>query len=146
VAVKVLKIDKFDPEQMECIEREIALHQKLMHEHIAQIYEVVRKPNKIYIIMEHCAKGELFDYITNNGPLGEREAARIFHEVLSALLYLKHMGISHRDVKPENILFDQERKVKLVDFGFSCKYLGEEDVFRWTICGTPSYTPPEILL
>jgi len=52
------------------------------------------------------------------------------------------MGISHRDIKPENILFDHEWKVKLVDFGFSCKQLSEEEMFRKTVCGTPSYTPP----
>lgn len=72
----------------------------------------------------------------------EKEAAKIFHQILSALLYLKESGLSHRDIKPENVLFDQHGNVKLIDFGFSCLSKGE---FRKTICGTPSYTPPEII-
>jgi len=50
--------------------------------------------------MEYCEKGELFNYINQNGPLGEREAARIFHQILSALIYLRQMGVHHRDIKP----------------------------------------------
>lgn len=114
-----------------------------MHENIAQIYEVIRRDNKIYIFMEHCKNGELFDKINRTGPMAEKEAAKIFHQILSALLYLKESGLSHRDIKPENVLFDENWNVKLIDFGFSClTNLGE---FRRTICGTPSYTAPEII-
>jgi serine/threonine protein kinase len=78
--------------------------------------------------------------------MGEKEAAKVFQQVLSALSYLKRMGVSHRDIKPENILFDGEWNAKLVDFGFSCKNFTEEERMRKTVCGTPSYTPPEVLL
>lgn len=77
----------------------------------------------MYIFMEYCSNGELYNHIVKNGPMGEREAAKVFHQVLSALLYLKKMGVSHRDIKPENILFDKFWNVKLVDFGFGCKTL-----------------------
>lgn len=77
----------------------------------------------MYIFMEYCSNGELYNHIVKNGPMGEREAAKVFYQVLSALLYLKKMGVSHRDIKPENILFDKFWNVKLVDFGFSCKTL-----------------------
>jgi serine/threonine protein kinase len=77
-----------------------------MHEHVVQMYEVVRRANKIYIFMEYCSNGQLFDYLLKNGPLGEREAARLFHQILSALLYLKRMGVGHREIKPENIMLD----------------------------------------
>jgi len=73
--------------------------------------------------MEYCPNGELYNRIVNDGPMGEREAARICRQVLSALLYLKKMGVSHRDIKPENILFDRFWNVKLVDFGLSCSTL-----------------------
>lgn len=56
---------------------------------------------------------------------------------------MKESGLSHRDIKPENVLFDEHWNVKLIDFGFSCaSKLGE---MRRTVCGTPSYTPPEII-
>lgn len=95
--------------------------------------------------MEFCSQGELYTRIVKDGPLGEREAARVLHQILAALLYLKRMGICHRDVKPENILFDREGNAKLVDFGFGCSSVSEEDL-RKTVCGTPSYTPPEVLM
>lgn len=76
--------------------------------------------------------------------MAEKEASRIFQQILSALLYLKRMGVSHRDIKPENILFDKDWNAKLVDFGFGCK--NDEERMRKTLCGTPSYTPPEVLM
>lgn len=142
MAVKILKIDPCQPEQVQSVEGEILLQQKLLHQNIAQIYEVIKKDKKIYIFMEYCPNGELYNHIVNNGPMGERETARVLAQILSALIYLKKMGISHRDIKPENILFDKFWNVKLVDFGFSCKTLSTDGDFRRTICGTPSYTPP----
>lgn len=81
----------------------------------------------------------------------EKDAAKYFHQILSALLYLKKLGFSHRDIKPENILFDKQYNIKLVDFGFCCSSTQKDnkdsdDIFRKTICGTPSYTPPEVIL
>lgn len=70
--------------------------------------------------MEYCKNGELFDRINRNGPLTEKDAAKVFHQILSALIYLRQNNISHRDIKPENILFDQNWNVKIIDFGFSC--------------------------
>lgn len=75
--------------------------------------------------MEYCPNGELFQKIVKDGPMGEKEAAKIFNQILSALVYLKKMGVSHRDVKPQNIIFDKEWNAKLVDFGFSCKSYNE---------------------
>lgn len=94
--------------------------------------------------MEYCKNGELFERINKNGPLSQRDAAKVFHQILSALLYLKANNLSHRDIKPENILFDEQWNAKLIDFGFCCK-ASEGRGFRKTVCGTPSYIPPEII-
>lgn len=142
VAIKIMKLDAADPESLQGIEDEVTVHQKLMHEHIAQIYEVIKTPQKICLVMEYCSGGELFSHIVDNGPMAERKAAKIFYQVLSALFYMKRMGIHHRDIKPENILFDENMNAKIVDFGFGCK---SQDEMRRTMCGTPSYTPPELL-
>ena len=120
LAVKILDAKHCDPEQLDAAEQEIKMHQKLLHQNIAQIYQVVRKDEKIYLFMEYCSNGELFSSIVDNGPLPEKEAARLFHQILSALLYLRKMGISHRDIKLENLLLDKDWNIKLVDFGFSC--------------------------
>lgn len=72
VAVKIVAVDQYEPEQLEAIQREIELQKNLMHENIAQIYEVIRRDSKIYIFMEHCKNGELFDKINRAGPMPEK--------------------------------------------------------------------------
>lgn len=52
--MKILKVEEWQPDQLQSVEEEIQLHQKLLHENIAQIYEVIRKNNTIYIFMEYC--------------------------------------------------------------------------------------------
>lgn len=50
--------------------------------------------------MEYCSNGELLNRLLQDGALSEKEGARIFHQLVSALLYMKQMGINHRDIKP----------------------------------------------
>lgn len=52
-----MTLNHFNPEQLECIEVEISLHQQMLHPNIAQLYEVVRTANKIYMVMEYCPGG-----------------------------------------------------------------------------------------
>ena len=63
VAVKICTIANYDHEQLEAIQREIEVQKNLLHENIAQIYEVLRSDNKIYIFMEYAECGDLLDYI-----------------------------------------------------------------------------------
>ena len=72
MAVKIVAVDQYEPEQFEAIQREIELQKNLIHENIAQIYEVIRRDSKIYIFMEHCKNGELFDKINRSGPMPEK--------------------------------------------------------------------------
>jgi len=60
--------------------------------------------------------------------MSEKDAAKYFHQILSALIYLRKFGLAHRDIKPENILFDKNYNIKLVDFGFCCKNLKNNDM------------------
>jgi serine/threonine protein kinase len=123
---------------------EIAIHKQLFHKNIAQVYQVVRREDKIYLIMEYCPNGELYQRIVDNGPMPEQEACRVVRQIVSALAYLKKMGISHRDIKPENIMLDKNWNVKLVDFGFACYSKGAKGPMKKTVCGTPAYAAPEV--
>ena len=75
--------------------------------------------------MELCENGELFDLINRQGHLSEVTAAKIFTQLYSAICYLHQQKIAHRDIKTENILFDGEMNVKLIDFGLANRY-GED--------------------
>lgn len=69
--------------------------------------------------MEHCAKGELFDYIVAQGKLSEKEACKFLEQILSGVEYIHKLNFVHRDLKPENLLLDENMNIKIVDFGLS---------------------------
>ena len=93
--------------------------------------------------MEYVSGGELSDYIIAKKFLKEEEACRLFQQITDAIDYLGKSGIAHRDLKPENILLDENRNVKIIDFGLSNTYaLGE---LLKTACGSPCYAAPEMI-
>ena len=94
-----------------------------------------------YIVMERFSSKDLFDFISEKGPLGENLAKQLFRQVLETVSQCHHRGILHRDIKDENILIDlQTHQVKIIDFG-SGVYL--HDAFYTDFNGTRVYSPPE---
>ena len=76
--------------------------------------------------------------------LAEPDAAKIFQQIVEAVSYLHKNGIYHRDLKTENVIIDGNKKIKIIDFGFSIK---AEPMQRLNLfCGTPNYMSPEIVL
>ena len=108
--------------------------------------------------MEYAEGGELFNYVLERKYLSENESRIIFQQIIDAVYYLHQIGVCHRDLKLENILFSSKNKdkIKIIDFGLSNLYLtgvasdnpalafGAD--FLETPCGSPSYTPPEMIL
>ena len=76
--------------------------------------------------------------------LSELEASGIFRQVVDAIGYLHRLGIYHRDIKTENVLIDKQRRIRLIDFGFSVK--SSPSTKLTLFCGTPNYMSPEIIL
>ena len=147
VAVKIMdKIQLFtDPLNLRRVKTEISILKLVRHKNIIKLYEVIETPQKIYLIMEYCEGGELFDYIVQKQHLTERQACAFFHEIIDALEYLHSINIVHRDIKPENLLLDKLNKkisLKLIDFGISNIY-NMQNLLK-TPCGTASYAPPEM--
>ena len=72
--------------------------------------------------MEYCSGGEVFDHIVANTKLNEQEACKIYQEIIWGIEYLHKINIVHRDLKPENLLLDDNKDIKIVDFGLSNTY------------------------
>lgn len=96
-----------------------------------------------YLVLEYIDGGELYDHVINQGYLNEKEAVRIFRQIISGLAYCHEFKLCHRDIKPENILLDGKKNVKLADFGMAAI---QHDKWLTTSCGSPEYAAPEIHL
>jgi serine/threonine protein kinase len=101
------------------LKKEVSTLMSCDHPHIIKIYEIIEDRKNLYIVMEQCKGGELFDYITKKNKINEKEASMLFRQVMLAVNYLHHNGICHRDLKPENLMFSDEKTLKLIDFGIA---------------------------
>lgn len=131
------------------IHYEIGLQKKLNHPNIVKIKEWYENDQRFYIIQEHLAGGELYTRMRKRKHKGftEEEAASIIQQALMAINYLHKNKIVHRDVKPENLIFQNENendlRLKLVDFGTAQKF--NPGQFMLQQFGTPYYMAPEVI-
>lgn len=123
------------------IQKEINILKKMRHKNIIQLYEILESKSNLFLVMEYCPKGELFDFIVKKKKLNEQTANKIFHNLIDGVEYMHSQNVVHRDLKPENLLLDEKYNLKISDFGLSTIYHGKIS----TPCGTPSYAPPEML-
>ncbi|KAJ1729635.1 hypothetical protein LPJ61_003427 [Coemansia biformis] len=129
-------------------EREISIMKQLKHENIVPLHELHIDGDRIHIFMEYIEGGDLFTYLSDNGPFSESGCRPLFKQTCSAIRYLHANGITHRDIKLDNMLIKVASNgtvssVKLADFGLA-RAVGDGETMR-TICGTPSYLAPEIV-
>ena len=140
---------------------EINILSKMDHPNIIRLYEIFEDDRYISLIMELCKGGELFKKINElaekDEAFTEKEAVKIFKQLISAVSYCHSQGICHRDLKPENILFlnkNPDSPIKIIDFGLS-KIFGEikpimkgnkveKNILSLRV-GTAYYMSPEVL-
>lgn len=118
---KVMHVDETDDadQSWEAFDCEIKALLRLDHPNIIRLYEHFRHGDHFILILEHCENGSLDDYIQTHGPMTGRSLTRAIRELCSAMNYTWAQGVQHRDIKPENIMFDENWRVKLLDFGIS---------------------------
>ena len=125
--------------------KEVDIISSLDHPNIIKFYETYNDNYYFHIVMELCRGKDLLSRI-NKGINDEKIIATIIMKILHSISYCHSKGISHRDLKPDNIIFespDIDSDIKLIDFGLSKKFKSSEKLH--SILGTPYYVAPEIL-
>uniref|UniRef100_A0A6N2M5N3 Protein kinase domain-containing protein n=1 Tax=Salix viminalis TaxID=40686 RepID=A0A6N2M5N3_SALVM len=148
VAIKIIDKTKTDAAMEPRIISEIsAMHRLQHHPNVLKIHEVMATKTKIYLVMELASGGDLFSKIQKMGKLKEPAARRYFQQLVSAIHFCHQNGVSHRDIKPHNLLLDGKGNLKISDFGLSALKNGGVDVgfLLQTACGTPAFTAPEVM-
>jgi serine/threonine protein kinase len=130
--------------------REARAAASVNHPHVAQVYSFGELDNQYYMAMELCDRGTLDDRITKLGRIPQPEVLGIGQQIASALRAAWQRGLLHGDVKPGNILFNEDGVPKIVDFGLAHGYgkdaeEGQELPSQRQVWGTPYYVAPERL-
>eukprot|EP00826_Nyctotherus_ovalis_P059459 TRINITY_DN826_c0_g1_i14.p1 TRINITY_DN826_c0_g1~~TRINITY_DN826_c0_g1_i14.p1 ORF type:complete len:344 (-),score=87.74 TRINITY_DN826_c0_g1_i14:268-1257(-) len=105
---------------------------------------------KLYLVFEYCEGGELYETLAKRGKMDEKQAARVFYQILLALNYAHKQGICHRDIKADNCLFllnASNSPLKVIDFGLAVEYVDPKlgPMRLSQLLGTSQYIAPEVL-
>lgn len=124
--------------------REIEIQSHLRHPNILQLLSYFHDENKIFLVLEFAAKGELYKEMKRQPGerFNEHLSAKYTYQVADALMFCHKNDVIHRDIKPENLLLDVNGNIKLADFGWSVHAPSSN---RNTLCGTLDYLPPEMV-
>ncbi|GFY81380.1 calcium-dependent protein kinase 24 [Actinidia rufa] len=148
VACKKISKSKLKTEiDVEDVRREVEIMRNLpSHPNIVRFKDVYEDKDAVYLVMELCHGGELFDRIVSRGHYTERGAATTTKTIMEVVKVCHQHGVIHRDLKPENFLYantTENAPLKAIDFGLSI-FFESGDRFS-EIVGSPYYMAPEVL-
>ena len=144
VAIKVLPFSlAFDKEFVERFQREARTSAKLEHPGIIPIYRVGKSGRVIYFVMKFLRGKPLASVLGARGSLPPAEIRQVLVQVSRALAYAHKSGIVHRDIKPDNIMFDEHGQAVVTDFGIAKAATGGKLTGTGMSIGTPHYMSPE---
>jgi serine/threonine-protein kinase len=142
-AMKTITVEA-DPKALARFEREgQAQAASDDHRNVVRVRNAGEHMGQRYMVMDLCSGGDLKDRLREGGAMPPLEAAHLLVELCQGLEHVHARGILHRDLKPPNVLFDEDGVPKLVDFGVA-RLKGQDKLTQTgTMLGTPSYMPPE---
>ena len=144
VAIKVLPFSlAFDKEFVERFQREARTSAKLEHPNIIPIYRVGKSGRVIYFVMKFLRGKPLSALLAARGALPPQEIRQVLGQMGRALAYAHRSGIVHRDIKPDNIMFDEHGQALVTDFGIAKAATGGKLTGTGMAIGTPHYMSPE---
>jgi protein kinase X len=142
-AIKLMqKSEIIKLKQVDHIYSEFNLLQEIDHPFIVNLKGISQDTKFLYLLLEYIPGGEMFSILRQLGTFPITQARFYAAQIIVFFDYLHSKNIIYRDLKPENILINLDGYLKMTDFGFAKKVLDK----TFTICGTPEYLAPEIIL
>lgn len=144
VAIKVLRLEYAnDDEFIARFHREAHSATSLSHPNIVNIYDVGQEDNIYYMVMEHVDGMTLKQYIQTYGQIEVEDAVDITKQITAAITHAHENDIVHRDIKPQNILIDEYKQVKVTDFGIAMALSSTSLTQTNSVLGSVHYLSPE---
>ena len=144
VVVKQLRDQlAFDRQLVERFAQSAQIMRELRHPHLARVIEYLERDGRYFVVEEYLAGGSLADLLDRGDPYPERDALCWCRDALRAVNYAHENGIVHRDLKPGNLMLDDQRRVKVTDFGIARVFGGPRLTRTGREMGTPTYMSPE---
>jgi hypothetical protein len=146
VAIKIVEKSKRDLKEINAVRREAEILIKCKHPNIIKYIDLFESKDRIYLILEYYAGGNLKSYLVNQDDLlSDHQVKKIFLQICKGLQHLSNLFVIHRDIKPENIMLtkSEDPQFKIIDFGLSVVVGPGNKIIQ--NCGTKAYSAPEVI-
>mmetsp|Transcript_6505 Transcript_6505/g.19751 ORF Transcript_6505/g.19751 Transcript_6505/m.19751 type:complete len:385 (+) Transcript_6505:203-1357(+) len=143
-AVKIFDLrSRHHTDLLSIVKNEVFVLRILRHANVVKVHEHVRIDKTSYMFMDLAPGKDLVAYLADNDAFEEAHFQGPFRKIVKTVVHLHGRGIYHGDLKPENIIVDENDTVTIVDFGTSQRRGSEKEPKSGNLCGTPHYLPPE---
>ena len=144
IALKLLRPEiALDKETVERFSNELKLARKISHRNVCRMFDLGKAEGTTFITMEFVAGEDLKKFIRKTGQLGAGRAISIAKQVCEGLMEAHHLGVVHRDLKPQNLMVDEDGNARIMDFGIARSLRGKGITGAGVMIGTPEYMSPE---
>ena len=144
VALKLIRPEiSTDAKTIERFNNELRLARKISHRHVCRMYDLGEEGTSHFITMEYVPGEDLKRFIKRSEQLTVGKAVSIAKQICEGLAEAHHLGVIHRDLKPQNIMIDADGNTRIMDFGIARFLEGEGVTTQGVLIGTPDYMSPE---
>src|SRR5215813_67235 len=144
VAIKVIQpMLVSSPAILRRFKQELILARQISHKNVVRIFDIGETDGMKFITMEYIDGGDLKSLIIERGKIPPQEAMDIVRQICHALQAAHAEGVVHRDLKPQNIMMDQNGRVVVMDFGIAHSQETPSMTMTGALMGTPEYMSPE---
>jgi serine/threonine protein kinase len=145
VAIKTLHFSRPDPQQNQSLLEEARTVSQMRHPNIVPIFEAGEEAGDLYLVFEYVPGKNLGEYLRESGALSPVRAISVMQPVLDAIAHAHALGVIHRDLKPTNILLNEDGFARVMDFGIAARIEAPQQSDAEVFTGTPAYMAPEYI-